>query len=173
MFYTMYLSSVCQRRQWPSPLYEPYRTPSGHYCKVRVNNREYTTEVPYSSEALARDGAAQKAYMICRNFSVNDGMFPGQRSGSAIQGLPVAIGTGRGRTGSEGSSSSGGDSPRSEEEEGFESQQQVSMMMKSSSSSRRRKMDEDEDVYFCYCRRARVMRAYGRCGFCLGENGWA
>lgn len=86
---------VCQRRQWPEPHYEPYRTRTGWHCKVRVNNREYSTEVPYASENLARDGAAQKGYMICRNFSVNDGMGPGQRPGSSVQGLPVAIGTGR------------------------------------------------------------------------------
>jgi hypothetical protein len=91
--------------------------------------------VPYKSAALARDGAATKAFMICRNFSANDGMYPGQRPGSGgmVQGLPVAIGEGRAATsassstrscrnslaGSEVSASdgsggsSGGESPRS------------------------------------------------------------
>lgn len=120
---------LCERRHWSSPLYEPYQTRLGHFCKVRVNNREYSTDVPYKSAALARDGAATKAFMICRNFSANDGMYPGQRpgSGGVVQGLPVAIGEGRATTrscrssmtGSEVSASdgsggsSGGESPRS------------------------------------------------------------
>jgi hypothetical protein len=117
---------LCERRHWSSPLYEPYQTRLGHFCKVRVNNREYSTDVPYKSAALARDGAATKAFMICRNFSANDGMYPGQRpgSGGVVQGLPVAIGEGRATTrscrssmtGSEVSTSdgsSGGESPRS------------------------------------------------------------
>lgn len=176
---------VCQRRQWPDPRYEPYRTRNGHYCKVRVNNREYSTEVPYASEALARDGAAQKAYMICRNFSVNDGMYPGSRpgqrtSGGAIQGLPVAIGTGRRSnrssaasydTASTDGTSSGGNSPRSTES-GFEQQmrQVAQQVPKPASGSRRTNAGRDD--YMCYCRRAAV-RAYGRCGWCLRENGWA
>lgn len=37
-----------------------------------------------------------RAYLICRNFSVNDGMYPsGHKHGGAVQGIPVAIGTGR------------------------------------------------------------------------------
>jgi hypothetical protein len=37
-----------------------------------------------------------RAYLICRNFSVNDGMYPaGHDHGGVIQGIPVAIGTGR------------------------------------------------------------------------------
>ncbi|KAK4623653.1 hypothetical protein CLAFUW4_05577 [Fulvia fulva] len=185
MFYTMYLSSLCQRRQWPDPSYEPFRTRNGHFCKVRVNNREYSTEVPYASEALARDGAAQKAYMICRNFSVNDGMFPGQRPGQmtsagAIQGLPVAIGTGRGSkrssaascdTASTDGTSSGDNSPRSLES-GFEQQlrQVTQQVPKPPARSNRSKGGADD--YVCYCRRAPV-RAYGRCAWCLRESGWA
>ncbi|KAM3416269.1 hypothetical protein BST61_g7875 [Cercospora zeina] len=194
MFYTMYLSSVCQRRQWPEPHYEPYRTRSGCHCKVRVNNREYCTEVPYASEGLARDGAAQKAYMICRNFSVNDGMGPGQRPGQTVQGLPVAIGTGRGgkrgsaasydtASSTDGTSSSGGNSPRSTES-GFEQQirhvtPQVPKPAPTSHHhhhSRRTKASSAtsataKDGYRCYCQRAPV-RAYGRCGWCLQESGW-
>ena len=37
-----------------------------------------------------------RAYLICRNFSVNDGMYPaGHDHGGVVQGIPVAIGTGR------------------------------------------------------------------------------
>lgn len=40
-----------------------------------------------------------RAYLICRNFSVNDGMYPaGHDHGGVVQGVPVAIGTGRGAT---------------------------------------------------------------------------
>ncbi|KJX92656.1 hypothetical protein TI39_contig5832g00035 [Zymoseptoria brevis] len=187
-----FLTGVCQRRHWPSPHYTPTMTSSGLYhCKVRVNNREYTTEVPYASASLARDGAAQKAYMICRNFSVNDGMVPGTRpgqnlfavsKGTAVQGLPVAIGSGRrgarnsgsereswdGGSTTEGSSGSGGDSPRSVGS-GYEGMV-VSPTIPSKGQGRRR--GEEPDGYVCYCRRGTV-RAYGRCGWCLRENGWA
>lgn len=46
-----------------------------------------------------------RAYLICRNFSVNDGMYPaGHDHGGVVQGIPVAIGTGRkGSQGSRGS----------------------------------------------------------------------
>lgn len=63
-----------------------------------------------------------RAYLICRNFSVNDGMYPAghEHRGGPIQGIPVAIGTGRkGRYGDEtdmstsGESRSGGSSPES------------------------------------------------------------
>lgn len=37
-----------------------------------------------------------RAYLICRNFSVNDGMYPtGHNRGGVLQGMPVAIGTER------------------------------------------------------------------------------
>lgn len=46
---------------------------------------------------MARENAAMRAYLICRNFSVNDGMYPaGHDHGGVLQGVPVAIGTGRG-----------------------------------------------------------------------------
>lgn len=60
-----------------------------------------------------------RAYLICRNFSVNDGMYPaGHDHGGVIQGIPVAIGTGRyrysGTSSSESAGSlSGGSSPES------------------------------------------------------------
>ncbi|KAJ5737951.1 hypothetical protein N7493_001106 [Penicillium malachiteum] len=100
MYYILYLASLCRRRRWQEPSYEPYSTTSGYACIVRVNNREYTTDTECASETLARESAAMRAYLICRNFSVNDGMIPGNqvnghgRSGT-LQGIPVAIGTGR------------------------------------------------------------------------------
>lgn len=105
-------------------MYEPYRIRSAYYCKVRVNNREYGTDVGYRSEDLARESAATKAFMICRNFSANDGMLPGQRpGGGVVQGLPVAIGTGRRMNRNSNSSvesysdsSSGSNSPKSSDE---------------------------------------------------------
>ena len=177
---------VCTRRHWPEPLYETYSTGQGWFCKVRVNNREYSTDVPYRTEAQAREGAATNAYMICRNFSHNDGMYPGQRPGQrsasgAVQGLPVAIGSGRKATrqtstsiesqyesGSSDGISSGGNSPKSLES-GFEQQmQQVTQQMPRTMSRRPHYVDD----YLCDCRRAPVY-AYGRCGDCLRQNGWA
>ena len=102
------MTGLCRRRQWPEPLYECYRTRRGYTCTVRVNNREYTSDAEYETDELARNAAATRAYMICRSFSVNDGMFPGQKQGQGgiIQGLPVAIGTGRRRSGGGGGGNS-------------------------------------------------------------------
>ena len=91
---------------------------------VRVNHREYQTDAICESELMARENAAMRAYMICRNFSVNDGMYPaGHDHGGVLQGIPIAIGTGRrgGRyagdesdaTSTSGGSRSGGSSPES------------------------------------------------------------
>ena len=89
-------SGLCQRRQWPQPSYESYSTNLGIACVVRVNNREYKTDTSYESEMLARENAAMRAYLICRNFSVSDGMYPsGHNKGGVMQGMPVAIGTER------------------------------------------------------------------------------
>ncbi|RMY42347.1 hypothetical protein D0865_12036 [Hortaea werneckii] len=175
---------VCNRRQWPDPHYEPYHNSQGYFCKVRVNNREYSTDVPYKSESLAREGAAMNAWMICRNFSHNDGMRPGARpgqrsaNGASVQGLPVAIGTGRKGVNRHSASSyesassdglsTGSSSPKSLES-GFDQQmRQVTHQLPSVTPRRA----QNTDGYFCYCRRAPV-RAYGRCGYCLQENGWA
>jgi hypothetical protein len=176
-------TGVCQRRHWPDPLYEPYGDRDRYYCKVVVNNREYCTDVPYETEELARDGAAMKAFMICRNFSSNDGYYPGQRPGQrsangVVQGVPVPIGTGRrsnrssagsyDSTVSEGTSS-GGNSPKSVES-GFGTQlrQAIPHMPKAI----RHQQHRDVGEYICLCRRAPV-HAYGRCGWCLQESGWA
>ncbi|KAL4932696.1 uncharacterized protein BDV17DRAFT_170739 [Aspergillus undulatus] len=148
MYYVLYLASLCRRRHWPEPLYESYASGSGsnstnasgsgtgpgYTCIVRVNNREYQTDAVCASESLARENAAMRAYLICRNFSVNDGKYPaGHDHGGVVQGIPVAIGKGRrsrsrypddiglgsGDVSSEGSygSRSGGSSPESYESE--------------------------------------------------------
>lgn len=110
-------SDLCRRRQWPQPHYESYCTSTGYACVARVNNREYQTDTTYGSDLLARENAAMRAYLICRNFSVNDGMYPsGHAKGPVIQGLPVAIGTERRSIYAEdhdSGSRSGGSSPRS------------------------------------------------------------
>ncbi|KAK5108228.1 hypothetical protein LTR62_008684 [Meristemomyces frigidus] len=181
MFYLSYLQSVCTRRHWPQPHYETSHNPStgGWYCKVRVNNREYSTDVPYRTETQAREGAATNAYMICRNFSHNDGMYPGQRPGGAVQGLPVAIGSGRrgsrmteisscesASSEGEDGTSSGGNSPRSPED-GFEVQILQQQVVPSVPTPRAKRGSAG-----CHCRRAQVY-AYERCSLCLREQGWA
>ncbi|EEH36669.2 hypothetical protein PAAG_07087 [Paracoccidioides lutzii Pb01] len=121
MYYIQYLASLCRRRRWPEPFYELYHCPTGYGCLVRVNHREYQTDVYCETETLARENAAMRAYLICRNFSVNDGMYPaGHDHGGIVQGIPVAIGTGRrSRFGDDmdasasGGSRSGGSSPES------------------------------------------------------------
>ncbi|EEQ33648.1 conserved hypothetical protein [Microsporum canis CBS 113480] len=124
MYYILYLASLCRRRRWPEPLYEQVNgSGSGYTCVVRVNNREYQTDEACQTELLAREKAAMRAYLICRNFSVNDGMYPaGHDHGGIVQGIPVAIGTGRRArytddtdtsTTSSGGSRSGGSSPES------------------------------------------------------------
>lgn len=159
-------AGLCNRRHWPDPLYECYRTRQGYTCTVRVNNREYSTDVEYETDELARNAAATRAYMICRNFSVNDGMYPGQRQGQGgvIQGLPVAIGTGRRNTYSQdydsGSSTyaeagSGGSSPRSSD---------------CGLDSESRRSSKSSTTGFCYCGRGAI-RAYERCNSCLQEGG--
>lgn len=118
---TNQILGLCRRRQWPEPHYESYGSHAGFACVARVNNREYQTDTTYGSEMLARENAAMRAYLICRNFSVNDGMYPsGHNKGPVLQGLPVAIGTERRSIYSEDAdasvssgSRSGGSSPKS------------------------------------------------------------
>ena len=103
-------------------MYESYNTRAGVKCVVRVNNREYHTDTTYENEVLANENAAMRAYLICRNFSVSDGMYPpGHKAGSVLQGMPVAIGTERrnvyneDQESSSSGSQSGGSSPGSAE----------------------------------------------------------
>ncbi|KAI9835098.1 MAG: hypothetical protein M1838_005395 [Thelocarpon superellum] len=137
MYYLLYLSSLCRRRRWPDPLYECYQTATGYRCTARVNHREYQTDTVYESESLARENAAMRAYLICRNFSVNDGMYPaGHKKGGVVQGLPVAIGTGRHATYDAGSSgsggyTSGGSSPRSSDSGGDDAGRRISRTARS------------------------------------------
>ncbi|KAI0602152.1 hypothetical protein F4775DRAFT_581895 [Biscogniauxia sp. FL1348] len=77
---------LCRRRGWRDPSYECYRDPSGYTCLVLVNGREYQTDLAYESDTLAQENAAMRAFMVCRNFSVNGGMLA--RNG-IVQGLPA------------------------------------------------------------------------------------
>lgn len=79
-------TGLCRRRGWHDPSYECYRDGSGFTCLVLVNGREYQTDIPYESHGLAQENAAMRAFMVCRNFSVNGGMLA--RNG-IVQGLPA------------------------------------------------------------------------------------
>ncbi|KAF2104272.1 hypothetical protein NA57DRAFT_51110 [Rhizodiscina lignyota] len=181
MFYIMYLTSLCQRRHWPEPIFECSRSRRGWVCTVRVNNREYTSDTGYESESLAREAAATRAYAICRDFSVNDGMYPGQRQGQpgVVQGLPVAIGTGRR---SRKSSQQYYDSPTPEYHESPSSSMYVDSGSRGSSprssdsgletSSRRSsKSSASPTYYMCGCGRGTSRSAYERCSYCAQETG--
>ncbi|KAG9247260.1 hypothetical protein BJ878DRAFT_415268 [Calycina marina] len=91
-FYMAYLESLCRRRGWRDPMYETYRSSSGFTCLVTVNGREYQTDLAYESDGLAQENAAMRAFMVCRNFSVNGGMLA--RNG-VVQGLPANESSGR------------------------------------------------------------------------------
>ncbi|RQM07715.1 hypothetical protein DH86_00001731, partial [Scytalidium sp. 3C] len=85
---------LCRRRGWRDPLYEVYRSNTGYTCLVLVNGREYQTDLAYESDGLAQENAAMRAFMVCRNFSVNGGMLA--RNG-VVQGLPANESHGRHR----------------------------------------------------------------------------
>lgn len=68
-------------------MYETYKTTSGYTCHVLVHGREYQTDLAYASDGLAQENAAMRAFMVCRNFSVNGGMLA--RNG-VVQGLPAS-----------------------------------------------------------------------------------
>ena len=87
-------TGLCRRRGWRDPLYETYRSSSGYTCLVLVNGREYQTDLAYESDGLAQENAAMRAFMVCRNFSVNGGMLA--RNG-VVQGLPANEHSGRHR----------------------------------------------------------------------------
>lgn len=89
-----YPAGLCRRRGWRDPLYETYRNSSGFTCLVLVNGREYQTDLTYESDGLAQENAAMRAFMVCRNFSVNGGMLA--RNG-VVQGLPANESSGRHR----------------------------------------------------------------------------
>ena len=111
---------LCYRRQWPAPVFTPFRSRSGWLCMARVNNREYQSDTGHETERLAVENAAMRAYAICQNFSKSDGMYPPERKkkgGAKVQGRPIAIGTERHSYYTDDSrstgSSSGGSSPTS------------------------------------------------------------
>ncbi|KAK4213561.1 ankyrin 3 [Rhypophila decipiens] len=85
-FYMGYLDSLCRRRGWPEPLYECLLDSSGYAGHVFVNGREYRTDFAYESIDLAQENAAMRAFMVCRNFSVNGGILA--RNG-IVQGMPA------------------------------------------------------------------------------------
>ena len=87
-------------------MYECYRDSNGFTCLVLVNGREYQTDLAYQSDVLAQENAAMRAFMVCRNFSVNGGMLA--RNG-IVQGLPANESTKR-RKGRHASSSGRGHS---------------------------------------------------------------
>ncbi|KUI53450.1 hypothetical protein VP1G_00850 [Cytospora mali] len=83
---TQVSTGLCHRRGWEEPTYDVFRNPGGYTCLVLVNGREYQTDLTYESDELARENAAMRAFMVCRNFSVNGGMLA--RNG-IVQGLPA------------------------------------------------------------------------------------
>ncbi|KAI5821167.1 hypothetical protein BZA77DRAFT_348372 [Pyronema omphalodes] len=87
-YYELYLSSLCRRRRWTDPLYRCYPYPGGFASSVAVNNRDYQTDDIYQTEELAREAAAMKAYLVCRNLSVSEAQ------GNADQQFrsPVSVG---------------------------------------------------------------------------------
>ncbi|GAO17579.1 hypothetical protein UVI_02047320 [Ustilaginoidea virens] len=105
-FYMQYLESLCRRRGWTDPAYECYRDHNGFTCLVLVNGREYQTDLSYESDVLAQENAAMRAFMVCRNFSVNGGMLA--RNG-IVQGLPASSDSGRRRKSRQTASRDGGE----------------------------------------------------------------
>ncbi|KAK0751309.1 hypothetical protein B0T18DRAFT_290723, partial [Schizothecium vesticola] len=82
-----FFTGLCRRRGWQDLTYECYCDPqNGYTCLVLVNGREFQTDLPYESGDLAQGNTAMRAFMDCRNFSVNGGMLA--RNG-IVQGLPA------------------------------------------------------------------------------------
>lgn len=94
LIFVLMTLGLCRRRGWTDPAYECYRDHSGFTCLVLVNGREYQTDLTYESDVLAQENAAMRAFMVCRNFSVNGGMLA--RNG-IVQGLPATSDPGRRR----------------------------------------------------------------------------
>jgi hypothetical protein len=119
--------------------------------------------------------------MICRNFSSNDGYYPGQRPGQSspngvVQGVPVPIGAGRRGnrrsydSNNSDTSGSEGNSPKSNTS-GFDQQlRQVTQQVPQ--PSHRRTSHQIPDEYICLCQRAPVQQ-YGLCGWCIRDRRWA
>jgi hypothetical protein len=60
-----------------------------------VRNRDYSCSGAYVTEDIAHEKAAEAAYYVCCNFSVNDGMFPRQRQTSRDISRLLVARTGR------------------------------------------------------------------------------
>ena len=58
-----------------------------------MNHREYQTETTHATEELAKEAAAMKAYLICRNISLSEGQ-------AAAAQFPAAVSVGSGGGGS-------------------------------------------------------------------------
>lgn len=89
MYYILYLSSLCRRRRWSDPHYECVPVHGGYVCMVRVNGRDYQSEPNrvFETDGLAQENAALNAYLVCRNISVNESIYP---SGPiAVSNAPV------------------------------------------------------------------------------------
>jgi len=103
-------AGLCRRRGWQDPVYDTYHDHSGYTCLVLVNGREYQTDLSYESNLLAQENAAMRAFMVCRNFSVNGGMLA--RNG-IVQGLPAQETNRKSRRGRQSSASHGKSGRRS------------------------------------------------------------
>lgn len=53
---------------------------------MRVNHRDYQSDEVHATQDLAREAAAQRAYLVCRNISVNESLYQGQGAGN---GAPI------------------------------------------------------------------------------------
>ncbi|KAI5809059.1 hypothetical protein DFH27DRAFT_522434 [Peziza echinospora] len=84
MYYILYLASLCKRRRWPEPHYDSYPYNGGYACNVRVNQRDYASDDIHATQDLAREAAAQRAYLICYNISISEGVYPEKTPGSGI-----------------------------------------------------------------------------------------
>jgi hypothetical protein len=79
-------AGLCRRRGWTDPTYELYQDTTGFTCVALVNGRAYQTDLTYESDSLARENAAMRAFMVCRSFSVHNGLLA---SNGIVQGLPA------------------------------------------------------------------------------------
>ena len=81
---------MCQRRRWPEPMYKVSPELRGFSCEVSVKGRRYWTDTEYQTDKLAQENAAMRAFMVCQNFSTNDGMLAQY---GMVQELPEGGGT--------------------------------------------------------------------------------
>ena len=87
----MYLVGLCKRRRWPDPHYEIYPYSGSFACSVRVNHRDYASDELQGTHELAREAAAKRAYLICRNISVSENMYQGQGAGNGSPTQPSVL----------------------------------------------------------------------------------